>query len=125
ADRDRRRPRLRHRRQPLPLRPARLRPGCGEAALVPLARGRLLHRRQRRSRRGGDRRPGIADARTTIAAMPSLPNFKLLGAVVAATALLALPAAAEATLVYVKNPSHPAVFAANDNGGGAFKVGPG
>ncbi|HEY4779420.1 MAG TPA: hypothetical protein VIH47_07505 [Solirubrobacterales bacterium] len=57
--------------------------------------------------------------------MPSLPNFKLLGALVAATALLALPAAAEATLVYVKNPSHPAVFAANDNGGGAFKVGPG
>ncbi len=57
--------------------------------------------------------------------MPSLPKFKLLGALVAATALLALPAAAEATLVYVKNPFHPAVFAANDNGGGAFKVGPG
>jgi Tol biopolymer transport system component len=57
--------------------------------------------------------------------MTSLPKFKLLGALVAATALLALPAAAEATLVYVKNPSHPAVFAANDNGGGAFKVGPG
>ena len=43
----------------------------------------------------------------------------------AATALLALPAAAEATLAYVKNPMKPAVFAANDNGGGAFKVGPG
>ena len=57
--------------------------------------------------------------------MPSLPKFSLLGALVAATALLALPAAAEATLVYVKNPMHPAVFAANDNGGGAFKVGPG
>jgi Tol biopolymer transport system component len=57
--------------------------------------------------------------------MLTLPKFKLLGALVAATALLALPAAAEATLVYVKNPSHPAVFAANDNGGGAFKVGPG
>jgi dipeptidyl aminopeptidase/acylaminoacyl peptidase len=57
--------------------------------------------------------------------MPSLPKFKLLGALVAATALLALPAAAEATLVYVKNPFHAAVFAANDNGGGAFKVGPG
>lgn len=55
--------------------------------------------------------------------MPSLPKFKLLGALVAATALLALPAAAEATLVYVKNPMKPAVFAANDNGGGAFKVG--
>ena len=57
--------------------------------------------------------------------MPSLPKFKLLGALVAATALLALPAAAKATLVYTKNPMHPAVFAANDNGGAAFKVGPG
>lgn len=57
--------------------------------------------------------------------MPSLPKFSLLGALVAATALLALPVAAEATLVYVKNPMHPAVYAANDNGGGAFKVGPG
>jgi dipeptidyl aminopeptidase/acylaminoacyl peptidase len=57
--------------------------------------------------------------------MPSLPKSKLLVALTAATALLALPAAAEATLVYVKNPMHPAVFAANDNGGAAFKVGPG
>ncbi|HEV7482780.1 MAG TPA: hypothetical protein VGO13_06740 [Solirubrobacterales bacterium] len=57
--------------------------------------------------------------------MPSLPKFSLLGALIAAIALLALPVAAEATLVYVKNPMHPAVFAANDNGGGAFKVGPG
>ncbi len=57
--------------------------------------------------------------------MPSLPKFSLLGALVAATALLALPAAAGATLVYVKNPMHPSVFAANDNGGGAFRVGPG
>jgi Tol biopolymer transport system component len=55
--------------------------------------------------------------------MPSLPKFSLLGALVAVIALLALPAAAGATLVYVKNPMHPAVFAANDNGGGAFKVG--
>ncbi len=57
--------------------------------------------------------------------MPSLPKFRLLGALVAATALLALPAAAEATLTYVKNPMKPAVFVAGDNGGGAFKVGPG
>ncbi len=57
--------------------------------------------------------------------MPSLPKFSLLGALVAAIALLALPVAAEATLVYVKNPMNPAVFAANDNGGGAFRVGPG
>jgi Tol biopolymer transport system component len=57
--------------------------------------------------------------------MPSLPKSKLLVAFAAVTALLALPAAAEATLVYVKNPMQPAVFAANDNGGAAFKVGPG
>jgi dipeptidyl aminopeptidase/acylaminoacyl peptidase len=57
--------------------------------------------------------------------MPSLPKSKLLAALVAVTALFALPAAAGATLVYVKNPMQPAVFAANDNGGAAFKVGPG
>jgi Tol biopolymer transport system component len=57
--------------------------------------------------------------------MPSLPKFSLLAAIFAATALLALPVAAAATLVYVKNPLKPAVFAANDNGGAAFKVGPG
>jgi dipeptidyl aminopeptidase/acylaminoacyl peptidase len=57
--------------------------------------------------------------------MPSLPKFQLLGALVAATALLALPAAAQATLAYVKNPMNPVVYAANDNGGGAFKVGSG
>jgi Tol biopolymer transport system component len=57
--------------------------------------------------------------------MPRTPKSKLLAALVAVTALLALPAAAQATLVYVKNPMNPAVFAANDNGGGAFKVGPG
>jgi Tol biopolymer transport system component len=57
--------------------------------------------------------------------MPSLLKSKLLVVLVAATALLALPTAAGATLVYVKNPMKPAVFAANDNGGGAFKVGPG
>jgi Tol biopolymer transport system component len=57
--------------------------------------------------------------------MPSLSKFRLLAALVAVTALLALPAGAEATLVYVKNHMKPAVYAANDNGGGAFKLGPG
>lgn len=66
-----------------------------------------------------------ADGAASIAPMPSLPKFSLLGALVAAIALLALPALAGATLVYVKNPMNPAVYAANDNGGGAFKVGPG
>ena len=57
--------------------------------------------------------------------MPSLRKFSLLGALVAAIALLALPTVAGATLVYVKNPFKPAVFAASDSGGGAFRVGPG
>ena len=57
--------------------------------------------------------------------MPSLPKFELIAALAAAAALLALPAAAQATLAYVKNPLNPAVYAANDNGGGAHKVGPG
>ncbi len=57
--------------------------------------------------------------------MPSLPKSKLLVALAAVTALLALPTAAGATLTYVKNPMNPVVYAANDNGGGAFKVGSG
>jgi dipeptidyl aminopeptidase/acylaminoacyl peptidase len=57
--------------------------------------------------------------------MPSLSKFKLLGALVAATALLALPAAAHATLAYVKNPLKPVVFAAADDGSGAHRVGAG
>jgi Tol biopolymer transport system component len=57
--------------------------------------------------------------------MPTLPKLKLILALAAATALLA-PAAARATLAYVKNPMHPVVFAAVDNGGsGASKLGPG
>src|SRR5215467_8702256 len=67
----------------------------------------------------------MADGATSIAVMPSLPKFSLLGALVAVIALLALPAGAGATLVYTKNLMHPAVFAANDNGGGAFRVGSG
>jgi Tol biopolymer transport system component len=54
--------------------------------------------------------------------MPSLPKSQLLVALVAVTALLALPAAAQATLTYVKNPLRPAVFVAADNGSGARKV---
>jgi Tol biopolymer transport system component len=39
--------------------------------------------------------------------------------------LLVFPAAASATLSYVKNPFHATVFVANDDGSGAKKVGPG
>jgi len=54
--------------------------------------------------------------------MPSLPKSKLLLALIAATALLALPAVAQATLTYVKNPMQPVVFAAADDGSGAHRV---
>jgi dipeptidyl aminopeptidase/acylaminoacyl peptidase len=57
--------------------------------------------------------------------MPSLPKSKLLVAFVALTALLALPAAAQATLAYTKNPLKPVVYIANDDGSGAQKLTPG
>lgn len=49
-------------------------------------------------------------------------KLKLLLPVLVLTALLALPAAASATLSYVKNPFKPTVFVANDDGSGAKKV---
>ena len=55
--------------------------------------------------------------------MPSRPKFQT--AVLATLALafaLPLPATAGATLAYVKNPLHPVVFAAADDGSGARKV---
>jgi hypothetical protein len=57
--------------------------------------------------------------------MPSQPKFKWIAALAAAAALLALPAAAQATLAFTRNPLHPAVFTANDNGSGAHKLGSG
>lgn len=56
--------------------------------------------------------------------MPSQPKFKWIAALAAAAAL-ALPAVAQATLAFTRNPLHPVVFAANDNGSHAHKVGPG
>lgn len=50
--------------------------------------------------------------------LPLLPAFFL-------AVLLALPAAAQATLAYVRNPLHPTVFVANDDGSGAKKLVPG
>ena len=44
---------------------------------------------------------------------------------VLAIALLAIPATSQATLVFTRNPSHPTVYVANDNGTGARKVGAG
>jgi Tol biopolymer transport system component len=48
-----------------------------------------------------------------------------IAAIVAAAALLALPAAARATLAYVKVPLHSVVYAAADNGSGAKQIGRG
>jgi Tol biopolymer transport system component len=47
------------------------------------------------------------------------------GALIAVAALLALPAAAQATLAYVKVPLNSVVYASADNGSGAHKIGPG
>ncbi len=54
--------------------------------------------------------------------MPKKLNLKWIAALAAAAALLGLPAVAQATLVYVKNPSHPVVWAAADNGSGAHRL---
>lgn len=42
-----------------------------------------------------------------------------------ALALLAIPATSQATLAFTRNPSHPTVYVANDDGSGAHKVGAG
>jgi Tol biopolymer transport system component len=54
--------------------------------------------------------------------MPIKPKSKLLAALVAVTALLALPAAAQASLTYVKGTLSQSVYVANDDGSGAHKV---
>jgi dipeptidyl aminopeptidase/acylaminoacyl peptidase len=57
--------------------------------------------------------------------MPTSTKFKLLFPALLLVAVLALPAAAGATLAYVKNPLHAAVFVAEDNGSNPHKVGSG
>jgi Tol biopolymer transport system component len=59
------------------------------------------------------------------ARMPARPQSKLLAAVLAVAALLAVPAAADATLSYTKDLKQPTLFYAKDNGKGAHKIGPG
>lgn len=54
--------------------------------------------------------------------MPTPSKLKLLLPALAVAALLALPAAASATLSYVKNPFNSTVFVAGDDGSGARKV---
>jgi Tol biopolymer transport system component len=57
--------------------------------------------------------------------MPNLPKSKLLVALLAVVALLALPAAAQGTLAYSKNLFHPHVWVAQDNGKGGKVIGAG
>ncbi len=57
--------------------------------------------------------------------MPTHSKPKLFLSALILAALLAFPVAAQATLSFTRNPFHPAVFAANDDGSGAHKVGNG
>jgi Tol biopolymer transport system component len=58
--------------------------------------------------------------------MPNSPKFRLIALlVVVASLFAALPAVAQATLVFSRNPLNPSVFKANDNGSGVKKIGPG
>lgn len=52
-------------------------------------------------------------------------KFKSLLVLLVLSACLAAPVSAQATLVFTRNPFNPAVFAANDNGSGAHKIGSG
>jgi Tol biopolymer transport system component len=54
--------------------------------------------------------------------MPIKSKLPLLLSAFVLGALLALPAAAQATLTYVRNPLHPTVFVAGDDGSGAKKI---
>ncbi len=54
--------------------------------------------------------------------MPAKLKSRWILPFVAVVALLALPVAAQATLVYVRNPLHPAVYAAADDGSGAHRL---
>jgi dipeptidyl aminopeptidase/acylaminoacyl peptidase len=54
--------------------------------------------------------------------MPTRKQLPLVLSALVLVALLALPAAAQATLTYVRNPFHPTVFVANDDGSGAKKI---
>lgn len=54
--------------------------------------------------------------------MPTSKKLPLLLSALVLAALLAVPAAAQATLAYVRNPANPTVFTANDDGSGAKKL---
>jgi Tol biopolymer transport system component len=57
--------------------------------------------------------------------MPISPKLKLIPVLFALVALMAVPAAAQATLAYTTNVFHPHVTVARDNGKGAKRIGAG
>lgn len=57
--------------------------------------------------------------------MPTKKKLPLLLSALVLAAMLAVPAAAQATLAYVRNPFHPTVFIAGDDGSAAKKIGSG
>jgi Tol biopolymer transport system component len=57
--------------------------------------------------------------------MPTMKKLSLVLSALVLAALLAVPAAAQATLAYVRSPLHPAVYVAADDGSGAKKLLPG
>lgn len=54
--------------------------------------------------------------------MPTSKKLPLLLPTLVLAALLAVPAAAQATLTYIRNPTNPAVFVADDDGSGAKRI---
>jgi Tol biopolymer transport system component len=54
--------------------------------------------------------------------MPTIKKLSLVLSAFVLAALLVVPAAAQATLAYVRNPLHPTVFVAGDDGSGAKKL---
>jgi Tol biopolymer transport system component len=52
-------------------------------------------------------------------------SWKSIAALAVAAGCLLVPASSQATLVFTRNPLHPAVYVANDNGSAARKVGSG
>lgn len=54
--------------------------------------------------------------------MPTMKKLSLVLSAFVLAALLVVPAAAQATLAYVRNPLHPTVFVAGDDGSGAKKL---
>jgi Tol biopolymer transport system component len=63
--------------------------------------------------------------RARVAPMPTSPKSKLIAALLVVVAMLALPAAAGATLTYTKGFNKPHVYIAEDSGKGARQIGPG